>query len=301
MDEPRDDLEKKIENETQTDLDEFLNDNKEDSVDEQLEISENSTQSDIVEETDESMNDSSIEADNEDIETSLNSVDDEDALETGLDEDDTGENLEVNVSESPTETSTSTPELDKEALELELRKIQKNLIEGALYAGGRPLDIEEIATKLEISKKIVEELINEIAYDYLERDGALIIAQVGEKYQMQLKLEYTERVSKFAKGGAIAERYLRTLTIIALKQPILKSMVIKLRGSGAYEHVKYLLDNELISAVKKGRSHELTTTDKYSEMFGLPRDKQELKRVMITQLGVSEENTTGETISESEQ
>jgi len=106
---------------------------------------------------------------------------------------------------------------------------------------------------------------------------------------MALKSEYIEKVSKFAKGGAIAERYLRTLTVIALKQPILKSLVIKIRGSGAYEHIKYLLDNGLILGVKKGRSQELITTDKYAEMFGLPKDKQQMKATMISQLGLDEE------------
>ncbi len=175
-------------------------------------------------------------------------------------------------------------ELTKEELELQLKVLRRNLIEGALYAGGRPLDVEELSTKLEIPKKEVEELVRVVAFDYLEREGALIVAQIGEKYQMQLRPELTEAVSKFAKGGAIAERYLRTLTVIALKQPILKSTVVKLRGGGAYEHVKYLLDNDLISAVKKGRSAELTTTDKYADMFGLPKNKEELKRMMISQL-----------------
>ncbi|MFX1514580.1 MAG: SMC-Scp complex subunit ScpB [Promethearchaeota archaeon] len=176
--------------------------------------------------------------------------------------------------------------MEKEDLEIELKKLRQNLIEGALYAAGRPLDIEELSTKLEISKQDTEELVNNLAFDYLERSSALIIAQVGDKFQMQLRPEYTERVSKFAKGGAISEANLRTLTIIALKQPILKSTVVKIRGSGAYEHIKYLVDNELISAIKKGRTHELTTTDKYADMFGLPKNKQELKKAMISQLGV---------------
>ncbi|MBY8979919.1 MAG: SMC-Scp complex subunit ScpB [Candidatus Lokiarchaeota archaeon] len=180
-------------------------------------------------------------------------------------------------------------ELTKEELELQLKVLRRNLIEGALYASGRPLDVEELSTKLEIPKKEVEELVNIVAFDYLDREGALIVAQIGEKYQMQLRPELTETVSKFAKGGAIAERYLRTLTVIALKQPILKSTVIKLRGSGAYEHVKYLIDNGLITAIKKGRSAELTTTDKYADMFGLPKNKEELKRMMISQLGVGED------------
>ncbi|MFX0033792.1 MAG: SMC-Scp complex subunit ScpB [Candidatus Hodarchaeota archaeon] len=190
--------------------------------------------------------------------------------------------------ESKLEKESKSQELDKEDLENELRNLCKNLIEGALYAAGRPLDIEELSTKLELSKKITEELVNELAFDYLERSSALIIAQVGDRYQMQLRPEYTERVSKFAKGGAISEANLRTLTIIALKQPILKSTVIKIRGSGAYDHIKYLIDNELVSAIKKGRTHELTTTDKYADMFGLPKNREELKKVMITQLGLED-------------
>ena len=196
--------------------------------------------------------------------------------------------------------SIESEETEELPLEEQIRDFRRNLIEASLYAAGRPLTIEELSNKLEFSKKEVEELINEVAFDYLERSTALIIAQIGDRYQMQIKPEYTEKVSKFAKGGAIAERYLRTLTIIALKQPILKSVVVKLRGTGAYEHVKYLIDNGFIDAIKKGRSHELTTTDRYADMFGLPKDKTELKRAMITQLGV-EEVARSEQLEESEE
>jgi segregation and condensation protein B len=182
------------------------------------------------------------------------------------------------------------PEEEAARIERQVREFHKCQIEAALYASGKPLTVEILSTKLEIGKREVGELVNELAFDYLERSTALVIAQVGDRYQMQIKPEYTEKVSKFAEGGAIAEKYLRTLTIIALKQPILKSLVIKLRGTGAYDHVKYLLENALIDAVKKGRSQELTTTDKYAEMFGLPKDKQEMKRVMIAQLGIDEDS-----------
>ncbi len=194
----------------------------------------------------------------------------------------------LNSMNGTTEETLSTQEIEKELVEKQLRDFHRNLIEASLYAAGRPLTVEEISNKLELPKKEVEELTNEVAFEYLERPTALIIAQIGDRFQMQIRPEYTEKVSKFAKGGAIAERYLRTLTIIALKQPILKSMVIKLRGTGAYEHVKYLVDNGFIDTVKKGRSQELTTTDKYADMFGLPKDKTELKRAMVTQLGISD-------------
>jgi len=222
----------------------------------------------------------------EDIKVELN-FEEEESLSIEQSEERLSE-LDAEFVGDDTDESQIPQELTKEDLELQLKVLRRNLIEGALYAAGRPLDVEELSTKLEIPKKEVEELVRVVAFDYLEREGALIVAQIGEKYQMQLKPELTETVSKFAKGGAIAERYLRTLTVIALKQPILKSTVVKLRGSGAYEHVKYLLDNDLISAVKKGRSAELTTTDKYADMFGLPKNREELKRMMISQLGLGD-------------
>jgi len=223
----------------------------------------------------------------EDIKEEL-SIEEEESLSIELSEERLNEQDTEFVGDD-TDESQIPQELTKEDLELQLKVLRRNLIEGALYAAGRPLDVEELSTKLEIPKKEVEELVRVVAFDYLEREGALVVAQIGEKYQMQLRPELTETVSKFAKGGAIAERYLRTLTVIALKQPILKSTVIKLRGSGAYEHVKYLLDNDLISAVKKGRSAELTTSDKYADMFGLPKNKEELKRMMVSQLGLGED------------
>ena len=207
--------------------------------------------------------------------------------ESPLEEGEGSEDLDHIGGETPEEPEI--PEMTEEDLEKQMREFQKNMIEASLYAAGKPLNVEILSTKLEIPKKVVAELINELAFDYLERSTALVIAQMGDSYQMQIKPEYTEKVSKFATGGAIAERYLRTLTIIALKQPILKSMVIKLRGSGAYEHVKYLLDNALINAVKKGRSQELTTTEKYSQMFGLPTDREAMKQMMIAQLGLDDQ------------
>jgi len=87
---------------------------------------------------------------------------------------------------------------------------------------------------------------------------------------------------------------MRTLTIIAAKQPIAKAQVVKLRGAGAYDHIKELLQNELILEEKKGRSSELRTTDRFSDMFGLPRDINEMKRVLAKSLGIKTEKAEGQ-------
>jgi len=170
-----------------------------------------------------------------------------------------------------------------------LEDYQRNLIEGALYASGEPLTVEELYTRLDISKNDVQKYLNELIEMYETRSTALTIINIGEKYQMQIKSEYTEPISQFAEGGGLAEKYLRTLTIIALKQPILKSTLVKIRGSGAYEHVQYLIDNGFLNSIKKGRTSELTTTEKYAETFGLPKNIEEMKKEMVTQLGIDNE------------
>jgi segregation and condensation protein B len=277
-----------VENNENNDENEY--DQSDDDVDEGLQKRAEEVES---EESDESMFES--EESNEIVTDLEESYDDESEFEE-VDENESEleemDNDEIDLED--TSIQGEPVELSKEELEAQLKMFNRNLIEASLYASGKPLDVEELSTKLEIPKKEAEELIQELALDYLDRPTALIINQVGEKYQMALRTEYVERVAKFSGGGGIAERYLRTLTVIALKQPILKSLVIKLRGTGAYEHIKYLVDNDLVSAVKKGRSDELSTTDKYSEMFGLPKNKEELKKVMIEQLGLGSEPNRNE-------
>ncbi len=229
-----------------------------------------------------------------------NDEEEKEDFEQGKPEEELGESLEGDQISNPpieeeinneTDTELSNDMLDEGeiTIEIEPQQFNKNLIEASLFVAGTSLTIEEVSNKLNLSKKEVENLMKELAFEYLDRNSALIISQLGEDtYQLQIKPEYMDRISKFAKGGAIAERYLRTLTIIALKQPILKSTLIKIRGSGAYEHVSYLLENGYISAKKKGRTQELTTTDKYAEMYGMPKNVEEMKRMMIAQLGIEE-------------
>ena len=288
--EPSEEIEENLDND-------FIEENMKEFEEESKDIISNDSVNEIEDE-----NIEEIEIDSEDIEEVELFVENDKEQEPLLAEESI-DKQQVEQDNIGMDDSSEGTEIDEKALELDEKALHRNFIEAALYAAGGPLTIEELSNKLEFPKKEVENLVNELAFDYLERTTSLIIAQIGDRYQMQIRPEYTERVSKFAKGGAIAERYLRTLTIIALKQPILKSMVIKLRGSGAYEHIKYLIDNDFINAIKKGRSHELTTTDKYAEMFGLPKDIRLMKQVMVKQLGVEErgQNAPSGEIEEVEQ
>ena len=205
-------------------------------------------------------------------------VEGEETLEDSGEED--GEALEgEEVSEEALEAEAASEEVDEETN-------KKNIVEAALFVAGRPVSMEELNIKTDIKKSKLEAILNELMMDYLERPTSLEIIKIQDKYSLQIKPQYTPNVKKFASGGLIPDRILKSLTIIALKQPIMKSMLVKLRGSGAYEHVKFLLDRGFIETRKKGRSHEILTTDQFADTFGLSRDIDTLKKQLITQLGV---------------
>ena len=197
------------------------------------------------------------------------------------------------MDENGGETPLAEPEMgmmEEERLsdEVDEASKKKNIVEGALFVAGRPVSLEELNIKTEIRKRELDEILKDLAMDYLMRSTALEIVQIQDKFSLQIKPEYTPNVKKFASGGLIPDKHLKTLTIIALKQPLLKSTLVKIRGSGAYDHVKFLLDRGFIESRKKGRSVELTTTDQFADTFGLSRDMSTLKKQMITQLGIPE-------------
>jgi len=170
--------------------------------------------------------------------------------------------------------------------ELTEKTFKRNTIEAALLAAQRPISIEEISIKLEIGKIEIAKLIQELAEEYMDRQTAIEIVQIGEGYAMQIKPEYTEKIVKFASGGLIPKAVMRTLTIIAVKQPLLKSTLVKIRGSTAYDHVKFLIDRGYVTTYNKGRSSILETTDQFADTFGLSRDVETLKKQLIEQLNI---------------
>ncbi len=228
----------------------------------------------------------------EDTETS-----DSEQTDEKLVEDDSGEEISGEASEEGVIVEGSQGEGVEEGFEEEISEEQseeqklKNTIEGALFVAGRPVSVEELNIKTGIGKRDLRPLLDELMMDYLMRPTALEIIQIQDKYSLQIKAEYTPKVKRFASTGLIPDKYLKTLTIIALKQPIMKSKLVKLRGSTAYQHVKFLEENGFIDSKKKGRSSELTTTDTFADTFGLSRDLKVMKRQLVEQLGVKQDLT----------
>ena len=84
---------------------------------------------------------------------------------------------------------------------------------------------------------------------------------------------------------------LRTLSVIALKEPIRQSALKDMRGSNAYEHVQELLEKGLISRTKdkNGRSYNLKTTPKFAEYFKLKGDTKALAKMLDLEKRIEDE------------
>lgn len=155
----------------------------------------------------------------------------------------------------------------------------KSRVEAALFVAGRPLGVSDICRAVNITdEKEAGKIIEELRYEYQSRDGALEIALTSNnKYVLQLRPIFPDIVSKLAPGGLLTLGALKTLSLIALKQPIKQYEVIKIRGSHAYKYVHQLEEKGFIESSPAGRSKILKTSAVFADYFGLDHDLKKLK------------------------
>lgn len=156
----------------------------------------------------------------------------------------------------------------------------KSRIEAVLFIVGKAVTIEEIAEILQENPDDIEGELAELMMDYASRESALEIDDESG-YIMQVREEYMDIVEKLV-PVELKPAVLRTLTVIALKEPIRQTRLKELRGANAYEHVAELLEKGLISRKKEknNRSYTLKTTPKFAEYFKLKGDTRTLAKIL---------------------
>lgn len=154
------------------------------------------------------------------------------------------------------------------------------LIEGALYVSGKPLDLQTLAsiTRLRSEEK-VRNMARSIVERYRQSETPLQVIELQDgRFVMQLKPEYVGAVKKLATRKLLTPGPLKTLSFIAIKQPVTQSYVVRVRGKLAYQHVKQLGDLDLITEAKLGRTKVLRTTRSFSDYFNLSQETRLMKR-----------------------
>ena len=68
---------------------------------------------------------------------------------------------------------------------------------------------------------------------------------------MDIRKEFSDTVNRLATGSSEFSKAEReTLAIIAYKQPIKQSIIIKIRGNKAYDHIKKFIEIGLVRKKK---------------------------------------------------
>jgi segregation and condensation protein B len=144
----------------------------------------------------------------------------------------------------------------------------KALIEAALFVSDKPLTAEKLAAMLRMDPEEVKMYIIRLQTDYRIEARGFELVETPEGYELRVKPEYRDRVARLAPFADLSEGMIRTLAIIAAKQPVKQSLIVKYQGNKSYAYIANLETKGLIKAEKYSRTKICTTTPEFEKYFG---------------------------------
>ncbi len=156
----------------------------------------------------------------------------------------------------------------------------KNVIEAALLAAGRPLQIADLAALFEEplrpERERIRAALDALAADYGGR--GIELKETASGFRVQVRRELAEEISRLwpERPARYSRALLETLALIAYRQPITRGEIEAVRGVAVNPNiVKTLLERNWVRVVGQrdvpGRPELLGTTREFLDYFGLKR------------------------------
>lgn len=196
-------------------------------------------------------------------------------------------------SENAQEPATAETTAEKAPLrKLETPEEQHAAIESLLFAQGEPLGVSRMQEITNIEVTRIEEILIEIREKLSAETSGFELVQVAEKFQFRTKASFAPFVRELKAGRPrrLSPAALETLSVVAYRQPVVRSDIEKIRGVDVTPTLKTLLERDLIRIV----GHQATvgqpalygTTEEFLKLFGLSslsalptlREVEELER-----------------------
>jgi segregation and condensation protein B len=155
----------------------------------------------------------------------------------------------------------------------------KAQIEAILFSLDTPISLEELEEFLGKPATILVAPLQELIREYQHRDGGIFIDKQPDGYIFRIHSAYIPLVEQLLPTG-IDTGTLRTLSVIAWRQPIEQSALIQLRGTRAYTHIQTLLKRGLIERKPQGRTFLLKTSSRFAEEFQLSDEPESIKQAL---------------------
>lgn len=151
----------------------------------------------------------------------------------------------------------------------------KNIIETLLFVADTPLSTDRIRSVIPADVKDIKDVLSRLSAEYEERKGGFALMEIAGGYQIRTRPEYSEWIKKLVQPNPLrmSKAALETLTIIAYKQPIIRSEIEHIRGVDSGGILRMLLELKLIRVLGRkeipGRPLIYSTTKRFLEIFGL--------------------------------
>lgn len=154
-------------------------------------------------------------------------------------------------------------EIDEAREKEDLKKL-----EAVFFVSARFLNMQELISYTDLNPIILRELIEKLQDKYDEQESAIEIIEKNGMWKMDVRPQYYNIINKLAGGRSeFTKAEQETLGIIAFKQPIKQSVIIKIRGNKAYDHINKFVDLGLIKKKKAGHTNELSLSDDFYDYF----------------------------------
>tara|TARA_Y100000310_G_scaffold259244_1_gene267878 strand:+ start:239 stop:808 length:570 start_codon:yes stop_codon:yes gene_type:complete len=161
-------------------------------------------------------------------------------------------------------SSKTVGEIDEAREKEDLKKL-----EAVFFISGRFLSMQELISLSDLNPAIIRELIEKLKDKY-DDEFAIEIVEKNGLWKMDVRQEYSDIINKLATGSAeFSKAEQETLAIIAFKQPIKQSVIIKIRGNKAYDHIKKFVDLNLLRKKRIGHTYELGLSEDFYDYFSV--------------------------------
>ena len=134
--------------------------------------------------------------------------------------------------------------------------------------------MKDLISLSDLNPIVIREVVDKLVKEYEKRDTSLHIIEKNGMWKMDVKPEYSLIVNRLASGSSeFSKAEQETLAIIAFKQPVKQSVIIKIRGNKAYDHVKRFMELDLIKKKKLGHTYEISLSDDFYNYFGVSENE----------------------------
>ncbi len=156
-------------------------------------------------------------------------------------------------------------------------------VEAVLFAVGKEISSERIASICSLEVNIVEKIINKLMKEYsVSENSSLQIIKKDNGWKLTVRDSFIPLVSSLVSSTDLEKPLMDTLAVIAWRYPVVQSEIIKLRSPAAYEHMSKLVELGFIDKEKFGRTYKVKLSKKFFAYFDLP--SEEAKQAFLKQI-----------------